>query len=537
MAALPVLGASRFEGVFEDSVRALLETAALPAFLVRQRWFGGKARGVGRVRLVDGGPLQPPLTPFLAIADVEFADGSSDRYALPLTVLALDHAAALLARRPAAAVAWIDAEGSRLLVDALADDDACRGLLAAIDARTRFTLVKGIVETLRDAAPVVQPPLGRMTVRRSGAEQSNSSVIFDRTAILKVYRRLERGAHPELELGRFLRHAGFTDVPAVLGSMEYTTDDGSCALAVLHALVPDAVDGWEHALEHAGQYFARVSSHPVDRARAWMPAMGTHLVQGGRLDAAARESLGAYLDAARTLGRQTAALHLTLSRGSGEALAPEPMSAADLAALIESTRARARAALKLLTERMPASDSAAERARALIAGQAALFDRCDALAGMQLDVVKTRCHQDYHLGQLLWTGARYALLDFEGEPARPLAERRRKRSPLTDVAGMLRSYSYAAWSGLFAWSRAHRADPLEREPWAALWEAAVGDAFLSAYLDDTRGAAFIPSDDRQLRALLELLMIDKALYELDYELNNRPEWVPVPTEGLLRLLR
>jgi trehalose synthase-fused probable maltokinase len=211
------------------------------------------------------------------------------------------------------------------------------------------------------------------------------------------------------------------------------------------------------------------------------------------------------------------------------------MSAADAATLIESARARARAALKLLAERLPSSGATAERARALIAAQPALFSRCGALAGVQLDVVKTRCHQDYHLGQLLWTGARYALLDFEGEPARPLAERRRKRPPLTDVAGMLRSYSYAAWSGLFAWSHAHGADALEREPWATLWETAVSDAFMTAYLHATRGASFIPRDDGQLRALLELLMIDKALYELDYELNNRPDWLPVPIEGLLRL--
>ena len=537
MAVLPVLGASRLEALFEDSARTVLETAALPSFLMNQRWFGGKARGVARVRLADGGPLQPPLTLFLAVADVEFADGGMERYALPLTVLAPEHSGELLSHRPASAVAWIDGEGSLLLVDALSDDDACRGLLAAIGARTRFVLVTGSVSTERDAATVVQQPLGQMAVRRSGAEQSNSSVIFDRASILKVYRRLEPGPHPELELGRFLRQAGFTDVPAVLGSIEYTSGVSSCALAVLHALVPDAIDGWEHALEHAGHYFVRVAAMPVHQARAWMPSQAAHLGHSERCEPAAREVFGAYLDAARTLGQQTAALHLTLARGIGEGLAPEPMSAADVAALIESTRTRARSALTLLTERLPPSGAAAERARALIAAQPRLLERCDSLAGMQLDVVKTRCHQDYHLGQLLWTGARYALLDFEGEPARPLAERRRKRAPLTDVAGMLRSYSYAAWSGLFAWSRAHRADALEREPWATLWETAVSNAFLTAYLDATRGAAFIPPDARQLRALLELLMIDKALYELDYELNNRPDWLPVPIEGLLRLLR
>ena len=217
MAALPVLGASRFEALFEDSARTVLETAALPAFLVRQRWFGAKARDVGRVRLADGGPLQPPLTPFLAVADVEFADGSVERYALPLTVLAREHAEALLSRRPSAAVAWIDAEGSRLLVDALSDDDACRGLLAAIEARTRFVLVTGSVATERDAATVVQEPLAHMAVRRSGAEQSNSSVIFDRASILKVYRRGGPGGPPPREGGRGGREGGVDEGAAGRG--------------------------------------------------------------------------------------------------------------------------------------------------------------------------------------------------------------------------------------------------------------------------------------------------------------------------------
>ena len=206
--------------------------------------------------------------------------------------------------------------------------------------------------------------------------------------------------------------------------------------------------------------------------------------------------------------------------------------------MVEGTRERASRALAMLAARLPLlAGHTATRVQALLAVQPALFARLDTLAGARLSATKTRCHQDYHLGQLLWTGTRYALLDFEGEPARTVADRRRKRSPLTDVAGMLRSYSYAAWSGLFAWSRAHAAQALERAPWATLWETSVTGAFLSSYLADTHGASFIPSDERELAILLELLMIDKALYELDYELNNRPDWLPVPVEGLLRLLR
>ena len=501
MAALPVLGASRFEALFEDSARTVLETAALPAFLVRQRWFGAKARGVGRVRLADGGPLQPPLTPFLAVADVEFADGGVERYALPA------HGACprTTPRRcclavPRQPLPWIDAEAAGCW------SMPCQTTMRAGDSLRQSRRARGSgwsPGASRPSAmwpPSCSEPLAHMAVRRSGAEQSNSSVIFGAASILKLYRRLEPGPHPELELGRFLRRAGFTDVPAVLGSMEYTSDVGSCALAVLHALVPDAIDGWEHALEHAGQYFARVA--PMARpSGARVDATGSERTSGTATASSPQRGRRSVLISTR-LARsadQTAALHLTLARGTDEALAPEPMSAADLAvARREHAGSRARGADA--AGRAPALDraQAAERARALIAAQSRLFERCDALAGMQLDVMKTRCHQDYHLGQLLWTGARYALLDFEGEPARPLAERRRKRPPLTDVAGMLRSYSYAAWSGLFAWSRAHRADALEREPWATLWETAVSDAFLDHYLDATRGAAFIPPDDRQL---------------------------------------
>jgi maltose alpha-D-glucosyltransferase / alpha-amylase len=307
---------------------------------------------------------------------------------------------------------------------------------------------------------------------------------------------------------------------------------------VLHALVPDSTDGWEHALEHVGQYYARVGSAPTGLARSLIPA-GTLLeLPHHHLAPAAREPIGAYLEAAHTLGHQTAALHLALVRATDEALAPQPITPDDVLTVVEDSRARASRALSLLAARAPLlAGHTADRAHALLALQPALLARLDVLATTRLTATKTRCHQDYHLGQLLWTGTRYALLDFEGEPTRSLTDRRRKRSPLTDVAGMLRSYSYAAWSGLFAWSRAHRADALERAPWATLWETAVTAAFLSSYFADTHGASFIPADHTQLAALLELLMIDKACYELEYELNNRPDWLPVPIEGLLRLVR
>jgi maltose alpha-D-glucosyltransferase/alpha-amylase len=212
------------------------------------------------------------------------------------------------------------------------------------------------------------------------------------------------------------------------------------------------------------------------------------------------------------------------------------MTGDDMAGVVDSARVRGRRALAGLAALVPSlGPHAAARARLLLQHEAGLLERLDRASRRPLDVTRTRCHQDYHLGQLLWTGSRYALLDFEGEPARSLEERRAKRSPLTDVAGMLRSYSYAAWSGLFAWSTGTKRDPDRHEPWARLWEAAVGSTFLSAYLAGTREESFVPADDEAFDDLLGVLMLDKALYELQYEINHRPDWVLVPIEGLIRL--
>jgi maltose alpha-D-glucosyltransferase / alpha-amylase len=534
MGDLPVLGVATVDDAIRHDARRTLEEA-LPAFLVRQRWFGSKTRPITRVSVADTGPVRPRLVPFLLIADVFFGDGGAERYAVPLTSLEAPRARTLLADRPSAALAWLDAEGGRLLADAVADDDACRGLFAAIQDAAESPLNRGRVRAERDSDSLLRVPLDETPVRRTGAEQSNSSMLFGAAAILKVYRRQEPGPHPELELGRFLNREGFAAVPAVLGSMEYAGDTGDCALAVLHALVPDATDGWEHALGQAAQYFARVGGRPAAGALELTPA-GTLLEIAGQPLERARSVVGDYLDAAETLGRQTAALHLTLSHGSGDALRPEPLTAHDVAGVVEGTRARASRALALLASQRSRSGHAAERAVALIGRQPALFERLDALAAAPIQALRTRVHQDYHLGQLLWTGTRYVLLDFEGEPARPLGERRAKRSPLVDVAGMLRSYSYAAWSALFRWSEQAGADSQQNEPWAALWESAAVSSFLAAYLADTRGAPFLPRDPAHLSALLDLFVLDKGLYELEYELNNRPDWLLVPIEGLLKIL-
>jgi hypothetical protein len=220
-----------------------------------------------------------------------------------------------------------------------------------------------------------------------------------------------------------------------------------------------------------------------------------------------RSLVGAYLDAATTLGRQTAELHRALANPLGSAdFEPEPIDHADAARIAEGTRERARRALAQLAGRVSSlPETAAVRAQELIGAQPRLFEQLDAIATARIDAVRTRVHQDYHLGQTLWTGRDYVILDFEGEPLRPLADRRVKRSPLTDVAGMLRSYSYAAWTGLFAWCRRTGRDPAAEQMWALDWESTIAQAFMEAYRATAGDARFIPRDQAQFDQLLGAL--------------------------------
>jgi maltose alpha-D-glucosyltransferase / alpha-amylase len=546
---LPVLGAASLAEALEvganGPARAALERDALPAFVGRQRWFSAKARTIVQVRVAAHGPV-PHVGPaasdgigrWVVFADLVYTDGPGDRYVLPLADVPAAAGAGLLERAPGAAIAWIDEAGARLLADGMEDDEMCRALLAIIRASGHLPLTTGTLVGTHTDGPSLEETrsIAALRVRRTGAEQSNSSVIFGTTSILKLFRRVETGPHPEIEVGRHLMRARFEAAPAVHGTLEYAEAGGdTAAVGVLHALVQSEGDGWAHALREVEAYFARLEAHPRFQAA---DGAAVEVGIGAVAPDLARELVGRYHEAAATLGRQTAEMHKALATALDDpAFACEPLEVADAQRVAESTRVRARRALAQLAERLNAlPPTAAPRAQALIGAQPGLFERLDALEGMRIDAARTRVHQDFHLGQTLWTGRDYVILDFEGEPLRPLAERRVKRSPLTDVAGMLRSYSYAAWSGLFAWCRARGRDPQREAFWAAAWEGTVASAFLDAYRAATAGAPFVPADPAQFETWLRALMLEKAVYELEYELNNRPDWVLVPVEGLLRLL-
>jgi len=359
--------------------------------------------------------------------------------------------------------------------------------------------------------------------------------------MLKLFRRLEPGINPDIEVGGALTEAGFPYTPALGGWLAYRTRTGeTAALGLLQQYVPNEGDVWEYTLDQIGDFYERAAAAEMPAPELASSSLADLLrVYNQPTPDEAREAFGSYLGVARLLGERTAQMHRALAAVEDPAFAPEPFSALYQRSLFQTLRNQSSATFaslrqhrdRLETDVRVQADAALELADPVLAEVRKLISAKPA-------AVRIRTHGDYHAGQVLWTGKDVVVIDFEGEPGRPLSERRFKRSALTDVAGMLRSFHYAAHGPLLNQRVGGAVRPEDRtrlERWASFWYLNVAATYLSAYLTTARGEAFVPKDEDELRTTLELAMLQKVLYELSYELNNRPDWVSIPLRGLLDL--
>jgi maltose alpha-D-glucosyltransferase/alpha-amylase len=538
-ASLPRLSvAGGWETLFEDPARQALERKVLPSYLGNQRWFGGKARGLARVRVLDWGRLPAgPAQSFLVFLEIEYTDHQSDLYFVPLGVTSGQAASGLLQSNPAHVLGCLAGpDGEAILHDAPADDHACVALLDSIAEQRVLPTRAGTIRAIPTSAfrSLRGPADGPLPVSRGPATSSNSLIFYEKRLLLKVFRRSEVGINPDCEVGRYLtEHTGFDRIPKVAGAVEYHRAGAEpITLAILQQYVANQGDGWRHALDELGQYFEcfreRVAAPPDDRPLLELA------------DAAPpveiREAIGSSYQAATTLGRRTAQMHLALAADASDpAFAPEPLTSADVAAVRADIRARGRRELDALETMVGPVEVNRLQPKRMLEQWALGNERWAALSAAPLGA-KIRVHGDYHLGQVLWVDNDYVIIDFEGEPTRTIAQRRAKQSPLRDVAGMLRSYDYAAHAGLIAFSRKYQVDSDQLELWARQWQQWTSAAFLREYRATAAGAVFLPADRSALAALLDAFLLAKALYELDYEMNNRPDWIRIPMCGILALL-
>ncbi|HUP89294.1 MAG TPA: maltose alpha-D-glucosyltransferase [Longimicrobiales bacterium] len=484
----------------DDLKRNRAAERILQGYVTKQRWFRSKSRTVRNVNIVETIPVDSGV---LAVVQVDYPDAEPEEYLLPLMVVSGEEAV-LLQARP---IAELTGAGvAKFLIDGSYSPDFGRALLRLANV----------------AGDGLEP-------RLLGAEQSNTSIAYGDKLVLKLYRKLEAGEALDLEVGRFLTEQDFTHSPRVVGAIEHQRNGQRVTLGVIHEFTPNEGDAWAYTLDTLGRYYERAAA----RTDAVPPATlesSVHALLGSapaELPAVAHELVGSYLEDARLLGVRTAELHNVLGGPSDSAaFTPEEFTIFYQRSLYQSMRN--------LTGRVfqGVSDPAVS---SLEKDVLAHFRR---LVDTRVRGVRIRLHGDYHLGQVLYTGKDFVITDFEGEPLHPLSERRLKRSPLRDVAGMLRSFHYAAYSPLIKGESGivlRTEDVSMLEQWAQAWYRWVSASYLNGYFSAIKRELLPPSVE-ELATLLEAYLLEKAVYELGYEMNNRPEWVRIPLRGLADLL-
>ena len=502
-----------WNNVLDAGTRGVLERQALLPFLRRQRWMVPAAREIRQARFADWSPLRAGAHPsFLAVVAVEYADGDSESCLVPIALVDGEAAETALRQAPGCVLARITGARKGAIVDGLADADTADRLTALAHSTGEIATKHGSVRGVRTSASI-------------GPLESR----------LKLFRRIEPGQSPELEIGRFLTGRGFSRTPALAGALEYVRPDlEPGTLAVVQARVKHQGTGWDVAIDELRRYYERVSARVkrTDRHEAQEKWDG----QGPPPFFAALEQW--YLSSAALLGRRTAELHAALMGGPETAFALEPLDRESLGALANRMRAHAGVSLDLLAQRLASLDEVSRaEADAVLAARDALLARFDAIRTLDDAGQRIRIHGDYHLGQVLRTEEDFMILDFDGDAAQSIAERRAKQSPLKDVAGMIRSYGYAAYAALFAFGVHAPEDYTALEPWAGAWEHWAADAFLQGYVAVIGETPLLPRGAGNRGALLSAFTLDKALRELGYELHNRPDWVRVPLAGVHKLIR
>ena len=554
----------RWDSLFEGKALARLEKA-LPAYLHRHRWFAGKARPIQQAQLVDvltlhdvpeitakakgGHRAQPGGLPAtrLLIVRIEYVEGEPETYMLPVVFALGEQAKNILGDRPGAGVISVtrsDDVEDAVLCDTTHEDAFWLLLFDAIAGGRTIPGQQGHAQPLRTDA------LSRLGADISpdvwvhGGEQSNTSAVLGGRYMLKLFRRVSEGENPDLEIGRYLtEQTRLACVPQIAGGLDFYDRDGDrYTLAVLHEQVTNEGDAWVYTLDELGRYLERMRSEWTGAPPAEaLPSSASLLELAQQVPpTAAQEVIGSYLQSAELLGRRTGQLHLALALGKGSSFSPEPFSQLYQRSLYQSMRANARRTLGLLRKRQSTlPTAAAAQAQTLLQHEEALMQRFQNVAANRIHAQRTRCHGDFHLGQVLFTGKDFVIIDFEGEPDRPIGERRIKASPLRDVAGMIRSFHYATHAALRDPKREAllpSAGSDDVAPWMTVWYLWSAAAYLKAYLEEVAASGILPAEPAATETLLNAYLLEKAVYELGYELNNRPDWVQIPMEGILGLL-
>lgn len=549
---LLVVNNNSFEKIFAQAQS--LETrnfaskleAILPDYLQGCRWFGGKARAIQSTQIIETISLPyKDVHAQMIFLKVDYIQGDPETYVLLLSYAEGEQAANLLTETSQAVVARLQMGNKNepgILFDAVADKSFLTFPLDAIASNSSFKGMEGkLVAHLTDLFPQLRGNSPYLEPSVLKGEQSNTSIFYGDRFILKMFRKIEEGINPDLEIGLFLGKTKCLEHFAnIAGWLEYRRPNSKpITLGILQELITDARTSWDYTLDSLRDYFERVEVLPAEIGEVPLPTMFKW--QENEIPQLVRDTIGAYLSNAQLLGKRTAELHLALASDSEHPdFSPEPFTSFYQRSIYQYARNQSGRILLLLKQRIKTLPPETQKlAQSVVNRQQEILDRFQLVINQKITAMRARLHGDYHLGQVLYTGKDFIIIDFEGEPAHTLSERRMKRSPLRDVAGMLQSFNYAATMALHneiesGMVRAEN-EPIMQQ-WAHFWYAWVSSAFLTSYLETAAKDSFLPQTQQELQVLLDAYILEKAVYELGYELNNRPDWVDIPLQRILELL-
>lgn len=529
-----------WDKILTDEYRNFLETEILPSYLRGSRWFGGKARTIRSVRIIkDIFHPRDDVMGHLLFAEVKYTHGNPEIYFIPISFTHFEDSAKIMHDSPQAVLSKIDcSDGEGIIFDSLYQSEFRDQLLQMVESRKKIKGSWGEFKATRGKNfGEIRADQDDITSRVLKVEQSNSSVLYGNSFFLKLYRRIEEGMNPDMEIIRFLtEYTRFRNIPPFAGSLEFHEKGKEMVvLGLLQGFVQNEGDGWTHTLNALDYFTNNALSHRSEiEDLQWETTSFMDLTYDTIPELFQNLTGHTNLNNAIILGQRTAEMHRALASSRGNpAFEPEDFSLLYQRSVYQNIRNSVKQQLSLLNKmksRLPAE--VREEAEEIFNNQEEILDQLLTITRKKFNAKKIRIHGDFHLGQVLFTGKDYIIFDFEGEPARAHSERRLKYSPLRDVAGMIRSFHYAAYSAFIQHVTTHPEDHVFIEKQLGRWHKVISGMYLYGYLENIETAGLIPDDKSDLAILLDAFLLNKAVYELGYELNNRPDWVVIPVKGI-----
>jgi maltose alpha-D-glucosyltransferase/alpha-amylase len=540
---LHTLELSSWEEILTRHSMSELEEHIIPDYLMQVRWFGGKSRIMRSVKVIDHILLRVKKeNVFLLLIEVTYESGLSDIYQLPLSFCIKDAAVELRDAYPKAVICKIRIGGrDGVLFDAIYGHDMQNCILQKMidndvldlkDSEIHFTGNS----TLKDFYSSTEKIRSKMM----SGEQSNTALTYNNKFFLKLYRKVDIAINPDLELTDFLSHnTDFKNIPPYVGKIEWKYKTGTMVLGMMQEMVENNGDAWTYMQDTLNSFNEKILMRDKPVLLPELKGSIVNPLSYEEVPESIRELIDVTVaERARLLGIRTGEMHLALASGTDlPNFAPEEFSLHYQRSLYSSFQALVRVTFQNQVRnirKLPVTMR--EEVKDVLAMKGDILQLLKRIYRKKLDAVKIRIHGDYHLGQVLFTGKDFVILDFEGEPARSYSERRLKRSPLRDVAGMVRSFHYAAYSVLLLNDHLRKKEVNKLMPYAELWYHYISGFFMHAYLETVKDSGFIPTEKEDLEVMMQTYILEKAIYELNYELNNRPDWAVIPLRSIKSII-